>query len=218
MKPCVLTRLVPAAAVLLSACTTTPQPLPSAPSTEAPEAERIAFYERYRPAHVQTETLTGRRPWSPKATLTLHHGDVVAAPTDLLPAIAPGSVSAAAAARSARLDDEAQAWGVAATTTTGIGLVGLVGVLGISIVVLATNGAGVGGLSSNDLVVAGTVLGAGAVVTTAVGLATTTVAEHVAQDAAIERETAFFTYDRALQRRLNLNVNLAASPATTGAP
>ena len=223
-----LLSLLPAA-VLLSACATT-QPLPAAPAIDAPEADRIAFYERHRPAQVQTESLVARRPWSPKATLTLEHGDVVRSPADLLPAMAPGSVSATAAVRSARLDDEALAWGLAATTTTVVGAVGLTGALALSIVVLATDGAGVGGVSGTDLGIAGVALGTGAVVAALAGVSTQMVAEHLAEEAAIERETAFFTYDRALRRRLNLDLTadltvepsvdtpLAASPATTGAP
>lgn len=218
MSVCLRALLISAVG-LSAACATTP---PSAvtlampPSSEAPLAERRAYYEQHRPVLVQTAPLSNRRPWSARATMTLQSGGVVASPAALLPAIPATSVSGRAALKAARAESVADAWGVGAVTASGVALAGFAGFLAITMVIYAAEGTS----DTTDLRTAGVVVGGASMVTAAVGAALTAVATGLAEDAAVERETAFFTYDRALQQRLALDpLTLSVDPpATPGAP
>lgn len=187
-------------------CATAPAPLPTAPMSDAALPLRLAYAERYGPALVQTAPLGTRRPWTRRATLTLLGGEVVRSPADLLPAVSAGSATARAATAAVRAEDAAELWGVTSTVTTGTALVGLTVFVGLSIAVLASDPAS----DTTALRTTAVATGIGSVVVASVGGALSVVASTLAEDGAVERETAFFSYGRALRQRLAIDT---ATPA-----
>ncbi len=207
----VAARFVMCVVVIASAsCATVPAPLPTAPTSDAPFAQRLAYAERYAPRHVQTAPLSVRRHWTQRATLVLAGGDVVRSPADLLPAVAAGSATARAAMNATRAEELADIWGVASTATVGTAAAGIMVFLGLSLALSTSDPLS----DRSTLKTAALATGIGSMLGAGVSGVLTLVASTLAEDGAVERETAFYTYDRALQQRLAIDqaAQAGASP------
>ncbi len=184
--------LVPLLLLVSSACAPLHVRLAPAPKPDAPLEERRAFYDEHRPVLLETADDLGA--FTPTASLQLHNGVRVHHPADLLPHVDEASPTAEATRRLEAAEESLLLW---RTVSIGVSVAALGGLL-TSMLFFE---------EALPLVALG---GSGALALIALPLAL--LPTHFAATAALERETAFLTYDRSLREQLALTPRSCRAP------
>ncbi len=196
------------AAVVVTGCAPAHVLLATPPAPEAPLEQRRDYYDEHRPMAVRSGRAGHLQ--GPGSFLLLEDGTRVEWPLDLLPVVYDNSPTARAALRAEEEEGAALAWWLAAGGLYGGGLV----VMSSSLALLPLMSPDPDGLLPAEAVatVVGVMLAGGAL--SFAGTVPMLMAFGAGSRAALERDTAFLTYERSLRERLALSKDdVAPRPA-----
>ena len=184
----------------LAACGPAHIQLHSPPEKEASLKERRDYYQHQRPKLVQTKEYR-HRPWEPTAFLVLADGTEIHHASDLLSVVDETSPTARAAMKAE--DDDAVAL---VLTTAGWVFTagGAVGAISFLIDSASRRLADQSAAPSQEEAASSFAFALGSYAAMGVGLALATVAGEFSASSALEKETAFLTYEHSLRARLAL--------------
>lgn len=169
--------------VLGGACAPARVQLADPPKPDAPLEERRAFYEEHRPVVVRTDAGLGA--FRATAFVQLRNGARIYHPADLLLHVDEGSPTAEAVRRLETAEQQHVLWHTASLTVLLVGLAGA-----LTSLVAFPEAPMLVMLSSNASAL--------------IALPMILLAMHFQSRTAMERETAFLTYDRSLRERIAL--------------